>query len=108
MKTPEEIKKGLECCARETPYPCNGCPYERTADESWACEKDKDTLAYIKQLECKAKPITCGECEYYGKSPMGSTLGWCRLDCKHRSPGFWCANADRMKGGIHNQNSKHD
>lgn len=38
--------------------------------------------------------ITCGECEYYGKSPMGSTLGWCRIDAKHRSPKFYCANAD--------------
>ena len=91
MKTPEEIKKAFECCMQM--QGCTGCPYS-----GFKCvyELSKDALAYIKQLECKAKPITCGECEYYGKSPMGSAkLGWCRLDCKHRSPGFWCANAER-------------
>lgn len=68
--------------------------YELTGQRADA----QDVLPEFKngvRIECKAKPITCGECEYYGKSPMGSTLGWCRLDCKHRSPGFWCANADR-------------
>lgn len=96
MKKPEEIKKGLECCIAQRDGRCEGydacvyCPY---ISETPSAE---DILAYIEQLECKAKPITCGECEYYGKSPMGSTQqGWCRIDCKHRSPGFWCANADR-------------
>lgn len=91
MKTPAEIKKGLECCSQNDLQDCAGCPYGPTN----CAFKNADALAYIKQLECKAQPITCGECEYYGKSPMGSTQqGWCRLDCKHRSPGFWCANAD--------------
>lgn len=94
MKTPAEIKKGLECC--NTYNNCRECPYDND-DEGWFCtvERNADAIAYIQQLECKVKPITCGECEYYGKSPMGSTLGWCRLDCKHRNAGFWCANADR-------------
>lgn len=51
MKTPDEIKKGLECCMMEE---CFGekenCPY--TADPALCvgvmCE---DALAYIKQLE---------------------------------------------------------
>lgn len=91
MKTPEEIKKAFECCMQM--QGCKGCPYT-----GFKCvyELSKDALALIEQLERMAKPITCGECEYYGKSPMGSTQqGWCRIDCKHRSPGFWCANADR-------------
>ena len=92
MKTPEEIKKGLEMCGVVRGR-CEGCPYYGEAE--CVSNHSADAFAYIEQLECKAKPITCGECEYYGKSPMGSTLGWCRLDCKHRSPGFWCANADR-------------
>lgn len=91
MKTPEEIKKAFECCMQM--QGCKGCPYS-----GFKCvyELSKDALALIEQLECKAQPITCGECEYYGKSPMGSTqYGWCRIDCKHISPGFWCANAKR-------------
>lgn len=78
---------------------CPDCPVNY-----WCHAKNGDRLeeaaadlieSLSAQLECKAQPITCGECEYYGKSPLGSTLGWCRLDCKHRNAGFWCANADR-------------
>ena len=40
--------------------------------------------------------ICCADCAYYGKSPLGHpTFGWCRIDAKHRSPKFYCANADR-------------
>lgn len=56
MRTPEEIKKGLECCAKDAPYPCNGCPYERTFEEEWSCKLHSDTLAYTQQLEAMAKP----------------------------------------------------
>ena len=53
MKTPEEIKKGLECCAKNKPYPCDKCPYERTFEEEWSCKLHADALAYIQQLEAK-------------------------------------------------------
>lgn len=45
MKTPEEIKKGLEICGG---YDCRGCPYYGTK-----CDKglNNDALAYIQQLE---------------------------------------------------------
>ena len=46
MKTPDEIKKGLEYCTHGT---CNSCPY--FGDE---CDSDReviDTLEYIQQLE---------------------------------------------------------
>ena len=59
MKTPDEIKKGLECCYKHAcigcPYEsaCIGCPYESDCD-CWP-ESDgsieKDALAYIQQLE---------------------------------------------------------
>ena len=40
--------------------------------------------------------IRCADCAYYGKSPFGHPrIGWCRIDCKHRKPDFYCANADR-------------
>lgn len=46
MKTPEEIKKGLECCTHAT---CNGCPY---AQDGCATNREMiDALDYIQQLE---------------------------------------------------------
>lgn len=55
MKTPEEIKKGLEICfAFPTPTDgCNRCPYiskRRPAGNCGASLRD-DALAYIQQLE---------------------------------------------------------
>ena len=48
MRTPEEIKKGLECC--DLPG-CKGeeCPYND--DEPCHFNLHKDALAYIQQLE---------------------------------------------------------
>lgn len=48
MKTPEEIKEGLECCA-EYGNCSKGCPYNTIKD----CGHDlySDALAYIQQLE---------------------------------------------------------
>lgn len=54
MKTPEEIKKGLEACAYGN---CAGCPYQVMVDmpfgDEMGCNDDllPDTLAYIQQLE---------------------------------------------------------
>ena len=48
MKTPEEIKRGLERCATDN---CDNCPYVI----NWVCsyELKSDSLAYIQQLEAK-------------------------------------------------------
>lgn len=63
MKTPEEIKKGLECCILETDDTslvdhCRACPYQPTG----LCFRTllKDALAYIQQLEAFAPPVTIG------------------------------------------------
>ena len=46
MKTPDEIKRGLKCCAYAT---CNGCPY---AEDGCAINREMiDALEYIQQLE---------------------------------------------------------
>ena len=45
MKTPEEIKKGLEICGGAD---CRGCPYDGTTCDN---ELNNDALAYIQQLE---------------------------------------------------------
>lgn len=61
MKTPEEIKKGLECCQHnEYNGLCdcdNGCPYRFQR-----CDKlRKDALTYIKELEKKLNACGCYE-----------------------------------------------
>lgn len=48
MKTPEEIKKGLECCTSKKVV-CVECPY---FEGMAGCKgTEKDALAYITQLE---------------------------------------------------------
>ena len=46
MKTPEEIKKGLECCMHEGE--CKRCPYQ---GKKCTITASGDALAYIQQLE---------------------------------------------------------
>lgn len=46
MKTPEEIKKGLDCCARLDG--CKKCPY---SGEKCVITSTADALAYIQKLE---------------------------------------------------------
>lgn len=48
----------------------------------------------------ETKVVHCKDCAYFGRSPFGDrTLGWCRIDAKHRPPNYYCANADR-KGEV--------
>lgn len=61
MRTPEEIKKGLEICRGK----CTGnkphCPYDKYGD---GCENtlNRDALAYIQQLEAQQpRWISVGE-----------------------------------------------
>lgn len=48
-KSPDEIKKGLECCIKSACEPC--CPYGNTANCKFAIHLLEDVLAYIRQLE---------------------------------------------------------
>lgn len=48
MKTPEEIKKGLECCGNSGK--CKGCPYYG-GYELCMGTLSEDALAYVQQLE---------------------------------------------------------
>jgi hypothetical protein len=48
MKSPDEIKKGLECCAISYADCNNECPYKSDCDGSQIL---KDALALIQQLE---------------------------------------------------------
>lgn len=48
-RTPEEIKKGLECCFPSEDPDCFECPYR--AVENCFSARINDILAYIQQLE---------------------------------------------------------
>jgi len=54
MKTPDEIKKGLECCAQPGFNSCKDCPYKGECDKM---ENITDALAYIQQLEEKVSKL---------------------------------------------------
>ena len=56
MKTPDEIKKGLECCKLGISWSstcAKGCPYLNEPVPGGRCEISllRDALAYIQQLE---------------------------------------------------------
>lgn len=56
MKTPEEIKKGIECCLCDLlERRCEECPYANGGCETTTCERElgADALALIRQLEAK-------------------------------------------------------
>lgn len=62
MKTPEEIKKGLECCCKPIGFgECSkACPYDDDEiDEIYNCTSDlsADALAYIQQLEIRIAQV---------------------------------------------------
>ena len=63
-KTPDEIKKGLECCARASEEACKHCLYCNDCDIFEACNLYRDALAYITQLEaCVPKWINIHDME---------------------------------------------
>jgi hypothetical protein len=51
MKTPDEIKKGLECCVSDCMSDCNKCPYDGMPCNDMGLQRD--ALAYIQQLEAQ-------------------------------------------------------
>ncbi len=53
MKTPEEIKKGLECCSKTDK--CPECPY--VGEVYCATKKNVDALALIQRLEANASQV---------------------------------------------------
>ena len=54
MKTPEAIKKGLECCAKVSPEACYHCPYMVDCETfGSAGNNSRDALAYINHLEAR-------------------------------------------------------
>ena len=50
-RTPDDIKKGLQCCLSREVESCESCPYVHIT--SCARESAKDSLALIQQFESK-------------------------------------------------------
>ena len=61
MRTPDEIKKGLENCADSKNDYCMGCPYDvsEEAESGAICitMMAHDALAYIQQLESRLAQV---------------------------------------------------
>jgi hypothetical protein len=55
-RTPDEIKKGLECCMMSTCEP--SCPYDNPVDCGFAVQLLQDALALIQQLQAQNDTIT--------------------------------------------------
>lgn len=49
MKTPEEIKKGLECCTGSDD--CDGCPYRTIDIPDCMSALTHDSIGYVQQLK---------------------------------------------------------
>ena len=72
MKTPDEIKKGLECCISDT-YGCyEKCPYFNSLSNGVDCavKMHADALSYINQLEARVPEWISVE----GRKPEGVVL----------------------------------
>ncbi len=88
MKTPEEVKKALECCASLGFGNCARCPYNNDAQCVHLVE---DGLAYIKHLEANMSNLLCDFMDYvcdgvqnpapycaFASDMCVDERGWCR------------------------------
>ena len=51
MRSPDEIKKGLACCAKSSLEACDHCPYSKGCERFESANLYRDALAYINHLE---------------------------------------------------------
>lgn len=56
-RTPDEIKKGLECCSSSLTHCASVCPYLHECFAGEIRPALKDTLAYIRQLESQVEKL---------------------------------------------------
>jgi hypothetical protein len=95
MKTPDEIKKGLECCTNHKKT-CVECPYY---NGMVGCKQlDEDVLAYIHQLESRlaqaeqdakemANDLDCSACTWCEYKDFDYTNEACK-ECRTHNEGF--------------------
>lgn len=86
-KQPDEIKKGLGWCSRDTTLCAEACPYYGSLSNGVECasELQADALAYIQQLErekealltaLKCTDLECEHCKH-----CNSMENVCKCDC---------------------------
>lgn len=92
MKTPDEIKKGLETCS--TKKPCTSCPMWEECKEASSLKPLWDNaLAYIQQLETKCHQLERERDAAVKDISMGSRCTVCRKFFKNDgdcSGGVYC------------------
>ena len=121
MKTPEEIKKGLECCWSESLdlKTCRGCPYDGMPYKPIDCEEKlgQDALAYIQQLESRLAQVE-RERDAAVRDLSNESCRFCKhVECKDADPCKTCRPAwypaclDRQNfewRGVCQENSKEE
>lgn len=94
MKTPDEIKKGLECCAASYADCHKECPYKPDCDGSQIL---KDALALIQQLEAEREALQkeletvespCDFCKHLNKEGSEDPCNRCKHIFKGRKSHF--------------------
>ena len=98
MKTPDEIKSGLQHCAIPGADTCVDCPYD-DGHVDCAKYKNEDALAYIQQLESRLAQTEREREAAVRDAKLGTTCDTCKhvvnppstkpcIDCGTRFP-FW-------------------
>lgn len=95
MKTPEEIKKGLECCSLEAMF-CSPedpkCSYD-CGDEQCIRNLMRDALVLIQQLEAErdaaVKDCGCFPCQTCEERENGDLCPMCEIEGGYRSFYQW-------------------
>ena len=102
MKTPDEIKNGLNHCSEDG---CKQCPYKDDCDMADGFSVlAGDANAYIQQLENKiceltekveqleeAHVVRCRDCEFWAGT-QDSLQGKCLLTGEYPTGAWYCAN----------------
>ena len=90
MKSPDEIKKAIECCWqtrwKEGFAVCNDCPYLGTLIPACKEALERDALAYIQQLEAERDAAVADV-----RLAYTSYVGACQT-CKHVKDQVDCDN----------------
>lgn len=101
MRTPEEIKKELECCS-DKDGACSICPYMCGYGAKCITEMLKDVLSYIQKLEAQVPKWTsveerlppCGERVRHGRWVFDNGVDHCYKfsECKAVKPPHYIAD----------------
>lgn len=124
MKSPDDIKKGLECCAKNSTLACLDCPYRREKREKKPCfdmlladaaelnakleqrlaqaERERDAAVHDLKLADEL------DCEYCKHQFGGCTYDGCK-QCSSPCPCGSCRdNSNYVWRGVCPENSKEE